>query len=669
MERPSEVDPPIDQTLQHISTHPNLKNSLPVLNCILILPSSYIRTKGTTMERLLALMTSLLLVGSTFAQKGFTETSLAYQSSPKTYQKVSIPIDTSPTAHSVKVAILERIGWLEGKGFDLVLNYERESPHSFHFTYDQSWKGLPVYHHNIKANVSRNGIIYSFLNNLLDFDDQVEVLGGFTASETEAISHLSGQYLIPLSTMETELIRCYFPRDGALIPAYQIRYSYGESWWESILDARQLNTLVRRDLASYRQQFLSTGDTIGTGLVFNPDPLTTSGFVYGSTSDWIDNNDADNSALNNQRIQVNLRDICYTGGQFHLKGPHVDLQDVENPTSPIATSPDGVFNYTRSQQGFEDVMCYYHIDTFQRYIQSLGYTNLYNSPLICDPHGLNGSDQSHFVPQGSSTRIAFGEGCVDDAEDADVILHEYGHALSWSAAPNSNSGTERQGIDEGIGDYLSTSYSKGISPTFWEKMFTWDGHNECWAGRSASTSMTYPPTSSFNIYDYGEIWNTCLMEVYDNIGRDANDRVVLQSLYGNNLNMTLSDAARVVIEADSIIFGGIHKAQYQIAFCNRGVLSGSECIVARVDPDLNLPQWDLFPNPAHSQLSIRFTALTGPQQLQYSIVNSMGQVLQAGDLAHNTTVIGIENLCPGFYSVNIMAGSQSADSRKFSVIR
>ena len=235
--------------------------------------------------------------------------------------------------------------------------------------------------------------------------------------------------------MEAELTRCYFPQNGTLIPAYQVHYNYGESRWESVLDARQLNTLVRRDLAAYRHRFMANGDTTGTGLVFNPDPLTTSGNAYGATSDWMDNNDADNAALNGQRVQVTLKDICYIGGQFHLKGPYVDLQDVENPTSPIATSSNGEFNYTRAEQGFEDVMCYYHLDTFQRYIQSLGYTNIFNEPLTCDPHGLNGTDQSHFVPQGSTARIAFGEGCVDDAEDADVIIHEYGHALSWSAAP------------------------------------------------------------------------------------------------------------------------------------------------------------------------------------------------------------------------------------------
>ena len=157
------------------------------------------------------------------------------------------------------------------------------------------------------------------------------------------------------------------------------------------------------------------------------------------------------------------------------------------------------------------------------------------------------------------------------------------------------------------------------------------------------------------------------MEVYDQIGKESNDRVVFQSLYGNNLNMSLTDAARVVIEADSVVFGGAHKAQYQVAFCNRGLLSGGECIVARVDPDLERPEWELYPNPTHSEFNIQFTALPGRKRLQYNIVNMIGQVMQQGDLSPTLTGIGIEELKAGIYLVNILDEGQVVGTKKLSV--
>jgi len=617
------------------------------------------------MKQFFTLAFCLCLSASLFAQKGGGDGPQTYQPTSNTYQKVGIQLWGTINADAVKAAIQERISWLGEQGFDLDLEYEKESPHALHYTYFQTWQGIPLYHQNIKANAGQNGKIFSFLNNLLPGMPQAE--GTFAKSETEAVAVLVQQYLLTEEEMNAEVEKRYFPQNGVLIPAYQVHYNYGESRWESVLNANNLHTLTRRDLAAYRAPLMTGTDTSGTALVFNPDPLTTSGNAYNSSVNWSDNNDADNTDLNNQRVSVVLQDICFDNGLFTLVGPHVDLQDLENPTSPVPTSANGDFSFTRNQQGFEDVMCYYHLDTFQRYIQSLGYTNIYNSPLLCDPHGLNGSDQSHFVPQGASSRIAFGEGCVDDAEDADVIIHEYGHALSWSAAPNSNGGTERNGLDEGWGDYFATSYSRAISYTFWKNMFTWDGHNDCWDGRTASTNELYPPSSSFDIYAYGTIWNTCLMEVWGQIGREASDKVAFQSLYGSNLNMSLSDAALVVLDADSLVYGGAHTFEYQQAFCNRNLLTGTACIVSTPEPLANSVEWNLYPNPTQEQVNIQLVNVSNRNGYQYRITSMLGQVMEEGTLSQTNTEVPIPGFASGFYLVNILKDGQVVGSRKLSV--
>jgi len=116
-----------------------------------------------------------------------------------------------------------------------------------------------------------------------------------------------------------------------------------------------------------------------------------------------------------------------------------------------------------------------------------------------DPHGASGADQSFYV-SASPPSIQFGVGGVDDAEDGDVIIHEYVHGLSDFASPASNTGLERRAIDEGYGDYFAASYSRGYSEYDWFNIFNWDAHNEYWAGRNANTDKHYPEDNNNNYY-------------------------------------------------------------------------------------------------------------------------------------------------------------------------
>ena len=68
-----------------------------------------------------------------------------------------------------------------------------------------------------------------------------------------------------------------------------------------------------------------------------------------------------------------------------------------------------------------------------------------------DPHGLNGVDNSHYTS--GPEQLAFGEGGVDDDEDADVIVHELGHGIhDWVT---NNGLSQVQGLSEGLGDYFA----------------------------------------------------------------------------------------------------------------------------------------------------------------------------------------------------------------------
>jgi hypothetical protein len=99
-------------------------------------------------------------------------------------------------------------------------------------------------------------------------------------------------------------------------------------------------------------------DSLVSGKVFYPDPLTSSGNVYGGN--YRDFGDSDTSFLNNERVTKTFK-VEFDSPVFKLQNPSLELQDLDNDGTPIATSTSPNFDFTRGQKGFEDVNAYYHI--------------------------------------------------------------------------------------------------------------------------------------------------------------------------------------------------------------------------------------------------------------------------------------------------------------------
>lgn len=185
----------------------------------------------------------------------------------------------------------------------------------------------------------------------------------------------------------------------------------------------------------------------GIGFVFDPDPLSTSSNSYCDEG-LCDNNDADSNELTDQLSAVILKNITEIQGEYLLKGPYAQIFDFEEPFKGEFAQRSNDFRYTRGQDEFEAVNCYYHLDNFLRYInEDLNIKTFpiqYDGGLKYDPHASNGEDNSYY-----STFLGvlgFGEGGVDDGEDADVIIHELGHAIHDWVTDGSLS--NREGLSE-----------------------------------------------------------------------------------------------------------------------------------------------------------------------------------------------------------------------------
>ncbi|MFD2822323.1 T9SS type A sorting domain-containing protein [Lacinutrix iliipiscaria] len=290
----------------------------------------------------------------------------------------------------------------------------------------------------------------------------------------------------------------------------------------------------------------------GACFVFDPDPLSSNMVAYGGG--YVDGNDADTPQLTAARISATLNDITFSGGMYSLVGPLAQIVDFDTPNTGLFAQATPDFNFTRNEQGFEPANTYYHIDYMMNYINNtLGCDVMpyqYTGGVKFDPHGAGGADQSYYTP--GTAQLSFGEGCVDDAEDSDVIHHELGHGLHDWVTAGGYSGAE--GLGEGTGDYVAQSYNRGLG--YWGPgdaqynwVFNWDGHNECWNGRVTNYGATYPGGLTGSIHTDGQIWATCLMEIWDQIGQQEMDKIFWEGLGMTAGTTGQNDAAVAVYQA------------------------------------------------------------------------------------------------------------------------
>lgn len=492
-----------------------------------------------------------------------------------------------------------------------------EGRYSSHVTYQQTHRGLPVYNRMIKVNLDRNGQPTMVLNGIashISNSTSLPTTPGITAQHAlDQAASLLNQADVRASVPELIIYPDMPPRLAWRIitwpeePAIEVELLI-DALTGSLIKAQNLSTHAKAFVTRYNglqktnaSHLTHTGLVIGSfqsssprsratgsGFVFDPDPLTTSGALYGAP--YVDNEDIDIPEVNAQRVEVDLLDIEQNNdGQYHLTGPYVQIVSESSSGSsiyqpPVEPTPDA-FRYTRSNDFFEAVNAYYHIDKSQRYLQSLDVgREIQSLSLPVNPHGLGLEDNSRYYS--FQNFIAFGTGGVDDAEDAHVIWHEYGHALLEGSAPGLLASTEGAALHEGWGDYWAGSYTRhlaeeGIGPREdWRSLFKWDsGDGSIWPGREMAFTGKYPDDTfcdnggfQCDIYADGMLYATTLMLIYDAFGRTVADRLSLAS-HGYLMHpVTFRDATEAILQADADLYGGEHFDFLVQTFNERGLI-------------------------------------------------------------------------------------------------
>jgi zinc metalloprotease ZmpB len=273
--------------------------------------------------------------------------------------------------------------------------------------------------------------------------------------------------------------------------------------------------------------------------------------------------------------RVTLTDL---DGSGTLTGTYAKV--ISETGTPARNTGSG-FVYTRDQDQFEQVMGYYWITEAQHYIQSLGFGS--TLPAVNKRQQLLrinqfGGDNSFYRDEFKKLTITLGKGGVDDAEDGEVIVHEYGHSVQDDQVPGFGSSPDAGAIGEAFGDYLAVTVSIAATGSTFEQPCVADWDSVSYTSkvphclRRVDGDKHYPEDlhPRREVHADGEIWSAALWRARELVGDPRlTDRIIIAAQFDFEPDTSFKDAAQHTIDT-AARYG--KAAAFRQAFRERGFL-------------------------------------------------------------------------------------------------
>lgn len=368
--------------------------------------------------------------------------------------------------------------------------------------------------------------------------------------------------------------------------------------------------------------------------VFLPDPLTPANRTYNFP--YTDRKDSTYAQISAEIKFANAK-LLFNNDSFFLINNFVQFAEISLPKTQIPTFQTNVISAPRSNTNFEYLNSFYHLQNVRNYWNNLGL-NYISDTVVVDPHALDGADESSFDPTHNPPALEFGDGGVDDAEDADAIIHEYTHAACNKLIRGGYAGNERKTVEEGICDYSAAVYSLLFTTNFKGQVYNWDGHNEYWEGRTLINNRKYPSSLTGQIHVDGQIFGGALWDIGERIGHDSALKLLFLAVPAMLPNINMKQAAKIIIQTDSLILNGKYSKTLDEIFDSRGLWTSILNVHSNTSNYQNLKL-----NYTNQQLAI-FSSNSTP----FEIYNAAGQSIYQGKLDVGKTQIK-QKLNDGIY--------------------
>ncbi|MFJ6794975.1 M4 family metallopeptidase [Streptomyces sp. NPDC091268] len=305
------------------------------------------------------------------------------------------------------------------------------------------------------------------------------------------------------------------------------------------------------------------------GRVFMVNPVQSSG-----DQNLVDAKDSATAVPDSAYATVALRNLGASGG---LSGKWANVRSDTGASAKVADAT----SYNRHDDQFEQVMAYFWVNEAQEYLQGLGFgSELRGANNRVQPVRINqwGADNSFFTDK--KDEIRFGKGGVDDAEDAEVVVHEYGHAVHEAQVPGFGTSPEAGAIGEAFGDYLAVEVGTHADARYgWARtadeacVADWDSIAYSEAPhclRRIDSTKVYADRIG-EVHADGEIWSRALFDIRGALGARTADRIIINAQFGFAPDTTFTAAALKTIATAEQMYGSTAATAVRTAFKSRQI--------------------------------------------------------------------------------------------------
>ncbi len=379
----------------------------------------------------------------------------------------------------------------------------------------QQIEGHDVVGANLKVNVAPSGAFVVTGRPIGDLAGRTPLQPASVTAEKASTTAAALFDVEPSAVRETKLL--VFPlADGSARWAYRVSLLLEDPCADvrAYIDARDLNLLLSFNVASALR---------GRASIFQVDPQRTPTLV-----------------------DVRLADLGPTPADQLVGGRLI----VTTGRPPALSRGDRDFRLAEADAGFDEANAFYHLRAALRYFGGLRGRRRFPSPpfrpiraIVRDPASR---DNAFFRP--IKNDLSFGDVMGrPTARSADVLYHEFTHAVSHVAARLGNSPEDSQarGLNEGFSDYFAATILD-------------DPHFAVWVApggaRDASDpTLRFPPAFAGSEHDTGAVWAAVLWGIRAKAGAKDTDRIVFESLFLLSEQSTFEDALRALVSADGLL--------------------------------------------------------------------------------------------------------------------